>query len=484
MRRGRGRRARSSGPGRKLACLAATLLLAAGCARYEPAPIAPEQSLEDFEARTLHSPELWRYLEAVGMDTTAARTGVWDLHALTLAAFFYSPALDVARAQWGVARGGVITAGGVANPAVIGGVGYNSTTSPDVITPWIYDAALDIPIDIAGKRGIRIAQARQLSESARLNVLSAAWDVRSHVRGAFLELYVARAADSLLTARQQHRAEIVRILERQLEVGEVSPYEVSRARIALADGRVAVLEGRRRRARARSALADAVGVPPAALDTVTLSLVDVGAVAPAPPEREMRIRALVNRSDILAALAEYEASQEALRLEIRKQYPDFSLGPAYQLDQTDSKWTLGVSFSLPIFNRNKGPIAEAEARREEMAARFLALQSRVLADLEAAIAGARTAAEQVRAADELLGSLRQQEGAAETQYRVGEISKLELLTLREETASAALARLDALAGAQAAVGALEDAMQSPLDLGEWVLERPSRQSGEEAAHDD
>jgi cobalt-zinc-cadmium efflux system outer membrane protein len=471
--------------GRIVVCVVLAGLPAAGCARYVPAPIEPAQSLEDFEARSLDAPELWRYLEGIGVDSSAAavRDG-WDLRTLTLVAFFFSPAMDIARAEWGVAEGGVITAGGRVNPTFAGGVGYNSTTPTAAITPWIVDAVLDIPIDIAGKRGIRVAQARQLSESARLNVLTAAWQVRSRVRLAFLDLYVARQADSLLTAQQQNRAEIVQILERQLAVGEVSPYEVSQARIALAGGRVAALEGQRRRARAESELADAIGVPPAALDTVTLSLEGIGRVMPEPPEREIRLRALVNRSDILGALADYEASQEALRLEVRKQYPDFSFGPAYQLDQTDSKWTLGVGFSLPLLNRNQGPIAEAEARREAMAARFLALQSRTLGELDAAIVGSRSAAEQFRAADQLLESLTQQERTAAAAYRIGEISKLQLLTLRDEIVAAALSRLDALAGAQAAVGALEDAMQSPLDVGEWVLERPSRGSGKEGSNDD
>jgi outer membrane protein TolC len=35
---------------------------------------------------------------------------------------------------------------------------------------------------------------------------------------------------------------------------------------------------------------------------------------------------------VLAALADYAASEAALRLEIAKQYPDIHLNPGYQLD--------------------------------------------------------------------------------------------------------------------------------------------------------
>ena len=84
----------------------------------------------------------------------------------------------------------------------------------------------------------------------------------------------------------------------------------------------------------------------------------------------VRRLAALNRSDILGALADYAASQSALQLEIARQFPDMHIGPGYLLDQTDNKWTLGATLTLPVLNQNQGAIAEAKARREEMAARF------------------------------------------------------------------------------------------------------------------
>jgi len=370
------------GPGFGLEVLFLWLLMTS-CVGYDPRPITPAGALDDFVGRRLDGSELTEFLRA-SQGIADWPPSVWDLHALTLAAFYYSPLLDVARAQWGVARGGVITAGGRPNPAFKGAVGFNSTTSRDVITPWIPDVALDIPIEVAGKRGIRIARARHLSEAARLNILSEAWRVRRRVRQAALALYAAHQTDSLLTAERAIQTEIVDILERQRAVGEVSAYETTQARVALSASRIAAAAAAQARSRARSGLADAIGVPPVALDEATLSLRDLGRVVLDLPSREIRRQALVNRSDILGGLLEYEASQSALQLEVRKQYPDFSLGPGYQLDQGEAKWTLGLGLILPLFNRNRGPIAEAQARREEAGARFLALQSKVLGELESA----------------------------------------------------------------------------------------------------
>jgi len=43
-----------------------------------------------------------------------------------------------------------------------------------------------------------------------------------------------------------------------------------------------------------------------------------------------------------------------------------------------------------------------------------------------------------------------------------------------EFGSSALSRLDALNKAQQMIGQLESAMQSPLDLKEWIYETPER----------
>lgn len=458
---------------RRCAVLFLCLFATASCARYHTRPIVVEQSLEDFEARRLDAPELEAFLR----DRSEVGTWPplqWGLHDITLAAFYYSPALDVARAQWAVAEGGVLTAGGRPNPAVLMALGYNASTPADQVTPWIPEAGLALPLDVAGKRGIRVEAARHASEAARLNLLGAAWQVRSRVRRAFLSLYVARESAALLTRQQEIQGETIRILEARLDAGEVSPTEVTRARIDLADSRVSALLAAATEARARSEMADAIGVPPAALDEVELTFEELEGVGTTIPAGEVRRRALLSRSDILAALADYEASQSALQLEIRNQYPDITLGPGYQLDQTDSKWTLGLGLSLPFPNRNQGPIAETMARREEVGARFLALQSRVLGEVDASVVQAEAAVVELGAADTLLTALERQEATAQAAYDVGEISRLDLLALQLEISATGLLRMDVLASAQEALGALEDAMQAPLNVETWVLEAPER----------
>ena len=451
--------------------LAVILSVVSSCVRYHAKPAEPAKSMEDFEARRLDAPELKDFLlrnKEVGEWPPAA----WDLKFLTLAAFYYHPDLDIARAQWGVARGGRVTAGERINPVLNPLIGYNATTPTSEVTPWIPEVSLEITIETAGKRGIRIEGARRLEEAARWYILSAAWQVRSRLRGALLEAYAADGKEVLLSGALKIQAEIVRLLEAQKDAGEVSVYDLTQARVALDTGRLAAIESARAKEEAMARLAAALGLPRQALDGIAISYEAFRKPDPSFPAGEVRRHAVLNRSDILASLSEYAASEAVLRLEIAKQYPDLRLSPNYQLDQTDGKWTIGLAFDLPILSRNKGPIAEAEARREESAARFLALQSQVIGELDAAVEDCRAAILKSRAADDLLANLARQESAAKARREAGEISRLELLGVQLELNAGAQARLEALVQAQEAVGRLENAAQSPLEVKDWITTTP------------
>ena len=101
----------------------------------------------------------------------------WDIAGLTLVAFYYHPSLDVARAQAGVAEASVITAGGRPNPVVSLSPEYNFNPAGGA-TPWIATIQFDVPIETAGKRGLRLSRAERLSEAARLRLGTVAWGVR------------------------------------------------------------------------------------------------------------------------------------------------------------------------------------------------------------------------------------------------------------------------------------------------------------------
>ena len=111
------------------------LVLAAGCARFEPRPISPEDSAKTLETRGLDSPEIRGFLEdQIGARLKEWPMRSWNLDYLTLAAFFFNPDLAVARAQWAGAEGSERTAAQRPNPTLNVTPGFNATTM--AASPW------------------------------------------------------------------------------------------------------------------------------------------------------------------------------------------------------------------------------------------------------------------------------------------------------------------------------------------------------------
>jgi outer membrane protein TolC len=445
-----------------VAALSVCVLELGGCAHYTPKPLIPEQTAMTLNARTLSDAGLHAFLEkSFGHELPQWPLKSWNLEILTLVAFYYSPELEVARSRWSGANAGIVTAGARPNPSLSITPAY-STNPPVGVGPWMPAIALDIPLETAGKRGHRIAQAQRLSEAARLSIVTRAWEVRRALAGALLDYSAGRHREGLLRQQLELQEQIVRLQEGELAAGAAAGSDVTASRIQLGKTRLDLDTMGAQVADARARSADALGVPLRALDGVELLFAFDPADASALTSEQARRRALMGRSDLLGALAEYEATQTALQGEIAKQYPDIHPGPGYAWTEGENMWSLGVSFELPVFNRNQGPIAEAVAHREEAGARFIALQAKVIHEVDAATAALTAADEASLSAENLLASQRQHLEDIEGQLKAGAVGAFELASTRIDAASAETLAFEASVRRQQAVTALEDAVQRPL----------------------
>jgi len=438
----------------------------AGCKHFQSVPLAAEPAAAAFDARSLDDPGLANFLahNQLPPEVPWHPPAKWNLPTLTLVAFYFHPNLEVARAQWSVAKAGIRTAGGRLNPVLSLVPGYDFTGGSG-LSPWIPAVSYDLPIETAGKRGRRIERARNLSEFARLNIATVAWQVRASLRASLLAFTAADRRVGLLQSQLQVQQQIVGLLEQRLAAGAASTTEVTAARLALIKTATDLNEARRLRIEARGLVAASLGLPAKAIDGVEFDYDWSPAPAPAaePTSLELRRQALQSRPDILAALAEYAATQSALQFEIARQYPDIHLGAGYQFDQGDSKWSLSITAELPVLNRNQGPIAEAEARRAEAAARFIALQGRVIGEIDRALALRAATEAQLRESETLLQTQRKQLEAQQAAFAAGAADQLELQHARLETRVSELTLLDAQGRAQQAIGQLEEALQRPFE---------------------
>ncbi|MCL4683875.1 TolC family protein [Myxococcota bacterium] len=441
-------------------CGLATMVTA--CHQFTPLPLSPEKGAHELASRRLDDSGLVAFLERNGQ-LGSGTTTAWDLDRLTLAALFFQPALDVARARRSTATAAVETAKARPNPT-LALTPERSANPGAAVSPWIAAVQLDWPLETAGKRARRIDRARALEEAGRLDLDVAAHSVRMVLRQALTGLAVADARRERLEEILAAQREAVDMLDARVRAGAAALADVAPARAALVQLTADADDAERRARESRVRVATAIGVSVRAIEGKDLlfSLEDEGSDLLGVAADEARDRALLSRSDVLAALARFRAAEAALRLELARQYPDVHLGNGFQYDQGQRKWMLGVSLELPLLNRNQGGIAEAEAVRREAAAAFLTLQAQVLGELE------RTLSIRAAARDEVL-RLRDLVATQDAAFRrtraalaLGAVDRLSLAIARAERARARLLLVEALGRLQQTLGELEAALQAPL----------------------
>lgn len=438
-------------------------ILLAGCAtrRYHAIPIVPSETAAKLEARNLVDPGLQAYVEKnLSYPVTQWPPKTWDLQTLSLAALYFNPAIESAQARLAEADAATVTAGARPNPTV--GI------APGIPTPYLLNLDLAMPIETAGKRGHRIQSARSLDQAAQFDLADSAWKVRSGVRAALLNYLLASRNLNLLGLEEELRSEQVRLLERRLAVGEIPRPDVDLARIELSKTHLAISTVEGQVSETKAALAASIGLPVAMIQGIEVSWTALDSPPSAesltPPQ--VQRDAVLNRLDVRRALSQYAAAEADLQLEISKQYPDLQIGPGYTYEEGHSFFTVGFSTTLPVFNRNQGPIAEAEARRKEAAAAFLTKQAQVIGESEQALALYTAALKELAEADRSLQTLQNaQLQTMQQAVRLGEEDRLALNGVQIQSSVVARSRFDALARAQSALGALEDAVQRPLDPG-------------------
>ena len=432
-------------------------LLAASCIHVAPHPITPAETAAMLEQRTLDA------------------SLTWDLQHLTETALKSHPDLDLARAHAAVMRAAILTAAERPNPTVNANVEHKAEPHTN---PWITTFGLDLPIETANKRGLRVREASEAARAADFAVADQAWQVRSNVRAQLVAYAAAERSVEILARQRALNDEIVDMLEKRTAVGEASTPEVTQARIAARQTALLIRDRTTQAAQSRARLAAAIGVPERAIHDLKL-VFDVthlgGPDALVRPRgeaalargradegvrpSELRVTALTQRPDILAALADYAQSEAALRLELAKQYPDLHLAPGFGWDQGFARWALGFNAAIP---HNRGPIAEAEARRKEAEAKLIALQARIIAALDEATVRVEQASDKVNETTNIVALDRQRVDQVQKLFDAGEADRLALRTSQLELESALVAQNDAYADAQAAIGALEDAMQQEI----------------------
>ncbi len=462
----------------RLAIAAAVLLAAAGipgCVHYRPRPLPPEQIVTTFSQRSLDDPGLRAFIDA----HLPSRAGQWprkswDRADLLLAGLYFNDAVAEGRTSVALAAAGRRTARERPNPTVAllteyanEGNQLSEFASQRGGAPlWLWGLTPDIPLDVGTKRAARIAAADLSAQQARYEFMEVVWKERAALRRAMIDVLMSEREVTLLEGVHSDRQAQLEMARNRLEAGAASRGDLDRLVADAITDEQRLHDARRRVSAARSALASTIGIPVAALDSLSLSWDRIEEAQAVDEELITRWReeALLARADVHSAVVAYSVSEEELRLEVAKQYPVVHIGPAYTWDHGIHRLQFNLSMELPVLNQHRGPIAEAEARREQAGARLEAVVAGAYQETDEAVRQWRLALERVAdARGAVYENAQHLYQETERGFEAGNNDRTELVAARVARSLVDLQILDAERTAQEALSVLEDALRRPLE---------------------
>ncbi|OAK65941.1 cobalt-zinc-cadmium resistance protein [Variovorax paradoxus] len=320
---------------------------------------------------------------------------------------------------------------------------------------------LSQPIELGGKRAARVTAAERARDQAASALAGRRAEIRAATVTAFFDVLTAQerlrlAQDSVGLAQTATRAATNRVA-----AGKVSPLEETRARVAEAGARVELLQAEGTLRSARQQLAALWGNPDPRFTQVEGAVDRLPAMATS-QDLGMRIAAA---PVVVQARLEVERRKALSDLEQAKRIPDVtvSLGakrvPASDGEAGGSRRNqvvVGLSVPLPIFDTNRGNVAEALSREEkarnDLAAAELQLGTEVAQATER-LRSARATAQTLQ--HDALPGAETAYKAATKGFELGKFSFLEALDAQRTLFQVRAQYLLALADAHRAAGELD-----------------------------
>lgn len=296
-----------------------------------------------------------------------------------------------------------------------------------------------LPIELGGKRSARIGVADARTTRARLEAAIARADVRLRVTQAYVD---AAASERRLTVAQERlriTGEALRVASERVLVGATFPIDEQRASVQQINAQTAVERATRAVDVARGNLGRLVGAP----ITTGLDQRWFERTATIGPDIPIRANGTLAYA---AATSDLAIANAGVRLARSQRVPDLTITTgARRLEATnDTVALVGVSIPLPLFNNGRASILQANAERDQFAAR------RKLASLDAeqAIASARAerdnAAASVRASGPTLAAATEAARIARIGYGQGKFDQIILLDAERTLAETRAQAIDAL----------------------------------------
>lgn len=364
-----------------------------GCAHlpYIAKPVEPQQVIQKILEKDPFSAEFKAFCIAQGYPQDKLPFSSWGIAELTLSAQYHHPSLDVARTQLGVAKAAIESAGIKTYPTLGGQVARSNRANGD-IRPFAYGLNVEIPIETANKRALRVEEAQHLAEAARLDVAEVAWGLRNRLKHDWLNYHEQQAQTVFLQHTSLLYDKQVELISKRVNLGLASNTDLALLLTQRAKVQAQLAQISSKKDALIATMAADAGLSKEKFEQIPVAALSLDeAILEAHnhfvnPTRatEIQSEALLNRIDIRRSLARYAAAESKIRLEVAKQIPDISLTPGFMFEFGDKVWSLGFTSLLSMLQKNSAPIHEAEQLRAVEGAQFEALQAQVIAEVSLA----------------------------------------------------------------------------------------------------
>ena len=263
-------------------------------------------------------------------------------------------------------------------------VDNHASSTPEGNGLWdrSYDTifAINQLFEIGGKRRSRKLSAQAGFEGSKAQL----FDARRTLDLAVAKAYVAAAQAEenvhvLLQSAGTLREE-ARIAGVRLRAGEISGSDKSQIEITAEQFELNAQSAESAAAQARVALEVLLGVPHPNADCKLNDRLETLCAATTPLNTNS---AGTWRPDVIAAEASVRKAEADLRLQKAMRVPDPTVLAQYEHEPPDNPNSVGfgVSFPVPLWNRNRGNILAAEATREQARLAFEKAQAEAVADI-------------------------------------------------------------------------------------------------------
>lgn len=329
-------------------------------------------------------------------------------------------------------------------------------------------------IELGGKRQARVRAATLAQDVARQAYEARRLELLARVADAFTDVLAAQERTRLAAQTLALAQDVVGAAAKRVQAGKAPPIEETKANVALSTVRIEHEQARRDLVASRKRVSLLWGEPS---PRFARALGSIESVVTLPSLEELAAR--VRRNPALTRdLKSVEQRRAVLEVEKSRRIPDITVSAGIRRYAQSSENTslLGVSVSVPLFDRNQGNLREALQRvgkaEDEQAATDLRLQSELAQIYEGLLAAAN---EIGLLRDEVLPGASSAFAVANRGYELGRFGFLEVLDAQRTLFQARVLHLRALTNYRKLVNQLERLTAAPVDgRSEW----PHRTSGE------